>query len=333
MQKDSLLPTMEGPRPPHPSHAQGGTRDGATAVPGREPPVLARSGTAPDEPPAVRVRGLVKRYGGRAVVDGVDLDVRRGEVFALLGPNGAGKTTTVEVLAGVRRRDAGQVSVLGVDPASADRAWRDRVGVVGQTTGDGNALTVRETVDHFAHYHATPVDSGELLDLVGLGDTARTRVEKLSGGQRRRLEVALGVQGRPELLFLDEPTTGLDPIARRQFWALVRSLRDAGVTVLLTTHYLDEAAHLADRVGVIAVGRLVEVAPPDELGGDLRRAAAVRWTEGGSPREVVTSTPAAVLRDLLAAVPAAEVPDLTVTRPGLEDVYLRLVAAAEVAAR
>jgi ABC-2 type transport system ATP-binding protein len=341
MQKDSLLPTMRGPRPPHPSQwkdrllptarrlAAGpgrrpGTRDGAGAVPGREPR---------DPDAVITIRGLVKRYGGRAVVDGVDLEVRRGEVFALLGPNGAGKTTTVEVLAGVRRRDAGEVSVLGVDPASAGRAWRDRVGVVTQTTGTGNALTVRETVDHFAHYHATPVDSAELLDLVGLGSTARTRVDRLSGGQRRRLEVALGVQGRPELLFLDEPTTGLDPVARRQSWALVESLRAAGTTVVLTTHYLDEAARLADRVGVIAAGRLVEVAPPAELGGALRREATVRWTEDGVPREVRTAGPAALLRDLLAAVPHGEVPDLTVTRPGLEDVYLRLVGAPEEVAR
>jgi ABC-2 type transport system ATP-binding protein len=341
MQKDSLLPTTRGPRPPHPPQwkdrllpttrrlAAGPgrrpeTRDGAGAVPGREPR---------DPNAVISIRGLTKRYGGRAVVDGVDLEVRRGEVFALLGPNGAGKTTTVEVLAGVRRRDGGEVSVLGVDPASAGRAWRDRVGVVTQTTGTGNALTVRETVDHFAHYHATPVDSAELLDLVGLGSTARTRVDRLSGGQRRRLEVALGVQGRPELLFLDEPTTGLDPVARRQSWALVESLRAAGTTVVLTTHYLDEAAHLADRVGVIAAGRLVEVAPPAELGGALRREATVRWTEDGVPREVRTAGPAALLRDLLAAVPHGEVPDLTVTRPGLEDVYLRLVGAPEEAAR
>jgi ABC-2 type transport system ATP-binding protein len=293
-------------------------------------PAPARSGTArDDEEPAVRVRGLVKRYGGRAVVDGIDLEVRRGEVFALLGPNGAGKTTTVEVLEGVRRRDAGEVTVLGLDPATGDRAWRDRVGVVGQTTGAGNALTVEETVDHYAHYHATPRDTGELLATVGLSEAADRRVDKLSGGQRRRLEVALGVQGRPELLFLDEPTTGMDPVARRHFWTLVESMRAEGTTVVLTTHYLDEAAHLADRVGVIAAGRLVEVAPPAELGADLRREATVRWTEDGVPREVVTPTPAALLRDLLAAAPHGEVPDLTVTRPGLEDVYLRLVATPE----
>ncbi len=283
------------------------------------------AGTRDDD--AVRVRGLLKRYGDRTVVDGIDLDVRRGEVFALLGPNGAGKTTTVEILEGVRRRDGGDVAVLGEDPARAGRAWRDRVGVVGQSTGAGNALTVRETLDHFAHYHATPVPTAELLADVGLTEAARTRVDRLSGGQRRRLEVALGVQGRPELLFLDEPTTGMDPVARRRFWSLVEGLRDRGTTVLLTTHYLDEAAHLADRVGVISAGRLVEVAPPAELGAGLRRVATVRWLEDGVPREVATAEPAAVLRDLLAAHPAGEVPGLTVTRPGLEDVYLALVGA------
>src|SRR3712207_4736241 len=238
---------------------------------------------------AVRVRGLVKRYGDVTAVDGLDVDIRSGEVFALLGPNGAGKTTTVEILEGIRRRDGGEVRVLGEDPATAGRAWRDRVGVVGQTTGDGNALTVRETVDHYARYHASPQNSAELLDAVGLGGTARTRVDKLSGGQRRRLEVALGVQGRPELLFLDEPTTGMDPTARRQFWSLIQRLREAGTTILLTTHYLDEAAHLADRVGVLAGGRLVEMAPPRELGRELRRQATVSWTEDGAAREVTTT--------------------------------------------
>jgi ABC-2 type transport system ATP-binding protein len=286
-------------------------------------------GTAAEDRPAVRVRGLVKRYGGRAVVDGVDLDVRRGECFALLGPNGAGKTTTVEILAGLRRRDAGEVTVLGEDPAGAGRPWRDRLGVVGQATGAGDALTVAETVDHYAHYHSTARDRNELLAAVGLAGTARTRVDRLSGGQRRRLEVALGVQGRPELLFLDEPTTGLDPAARRQFWTLVEQLRNEGTTVLLTTHYLDEAAHLADRVGVIAGGRLVEVAAPEALGADLRREATVRWSEGGASREVVTTAPGPVLSDLLAASTNGDVPDLTVTRPGLEDVYLRLVGTPE----
>ncbi|MBM7807492.1 ABC-2 type transport system ATP-binding protein [Geodermatophilus bullaregiensis] len=287
----------------------------------------APAAAARDEETAVRVRGLVKRYGDRAVVDGLDLDVRRGEVFALLGPNGAGKTTTVEVLEGVRRRDAGEVTVLGEDPGTAGRAWRDRVGVVGQSTGAGNALTVRETVDHFARYHGTARESGELIEAVGLTAAAGTRVARLSGGQRRRLEVALGVQGRPELLFLDEPTTGMDPVARRRFWELVRGLRAGGTTVVLTTHYLDEAAELADRVGVLTDGRLVEVAPPHELGAALRQVATVRWTEDGATREVRTREPAAVLRDLLAAHPSGEVPGLTVTRPGLEDVYLRMVGA------
>ena len=276
--------------------------------------------------PAVLVRGLTKSYGGRPVLDGLDLDVRPGECFALLGPNGAGKTTTIEVLEGVRRRDAGEVLVLGRDPAAAGRDWRARIGVVSQGEGAGQALSVRETLDHFAAYTSLPRATDELLAAVGLEEQAGTRVARLSGGQRRRLAVALGVQGRPELVFLDEPTTGMDPVARRQFWQLVRGLRAEGTTVLLTTHYLDEAAELADRVGVVAGGRLVEVAPPAELGAALRRVATVRWREDGDWREVRTGTPSLVLRDLLAATPH-EVPGLSVTRPGLEDVYLALVGA------
>ncbi|MDT0276865.1 ABC transporter ATP-binding protein [Blastococcus goldschmidtiae] len=277
------------------------------------------------EPAAVTVRGLSKRYGGRPVLDGLDLEVQRGECFALLGPNGAGKTTTIEILEGVRPRDAGDVDVLGEDPAVAGRRWRDRVGVVSQGEGAGPALSVRETLDHFAGYHGSVRPTDGLLAAVGLTESAAVRVERLSGGQRRRLAVALGVQGRPELLFLDEPTTGMDPVARRQFWELIRGLRADGTTILLTTHYLDEAAELADRVGVISGGRLVDVAPPDELGAELRRESTVSWLEAGVRRRVSTETPAAVLRDLLAA--HAEVPDLTVNRPGLEDVYLRLVGA------
>jgi ABC-2 type transport system ATP-binding protein len=283
-------------------------------------PLLVSGG---DTPAAVRVRGLTKRYGGRPVLDGLDLEVRRGECFALLGPNGAGKTTTIEILEGVRRRDGGQVEVLGEDPATAGRAWRDRIGVVSQGEGAGPALSVRETLDHFAGYHALTRPTDELLVAVGLTASAAVRVERLSGGQRRRLAVALGVQGRPELVVLDEPTTGMDPVARRRFWELIRELRSDGTTVLLTTHYLDEAAELADRVGVISGGRLVDVAPPDELGAELRRESTVTWLEGGARRQVRTEAPAAVLRDLLAA--HVEVPGLTVTRPGLEDVYLRLV--------
>ncbi|WP_369136783.1 ABC transporter ATP-binding protein [Modestobacter versicolor] len=287
------------------------------------PPATTTGGRSP----AVTVRGLRKSYGGRAVLDGLDLEVRRGECFALLGPNGAGKTTTIEVLEGVRTRDAGEVLVLDEDPATAGRRWRGRIGVVSQGEGAGQALSVRETLDHFAVYTATPRSTDELLAAVGLVEQAGTRVARLSGGQRRRLAVALGVQGSPELVFLDEPTTGMDPVARRRFWQLVRDLRAGGTTVLLTTHYLDEAAELADRVGVIAAGRLVEVAPPAELGAALRREATVRWREDGGWREVRTGAPAAVLRDLLAASPNAEVPGLTVTRPGLEDVYLQLVGA------
>ena len=249
------------------------------------------SGTATRTEPAVHVRGLVKRYGGRAVVDGLDLDVHRGEVFALLGPNGAGKTTTIEILEGVRARDDGEVRVLGADPARAGRAWRARIGVVSQSEGQAQELSVREVLDHFAHYHATPRPTDELIAAVGLEEKARTRTGRLSGGQRRRLAVALGVQGRPELVFLDEPTTGMDPVARRQFWELIRGLRADGTTVLLTTHYLDEAAELADRVGVVAEGRLVEVAPPGELGADLRRLATVRWREDGAVREVRSESP------------------------------------------
>ena len=284
-------------------------------------------GTTSAGPPVISLRGLRKSYAGRVVLAGLDLDVHRGECFALLGPNGAGKTTAIEVLEGVRRRDAGEVLVLGEDPGVAGRAWRARLGVVAQGEGAGQALSVRETLDHFAHYTATPLPTDELLAAVGLAEKADTRVERLSGGQRRRLAVALGVQGNPELVFLDEPTTGMDPVARRQFWQLVRDLRDGGTTLLLTTHYLDEAAELADRVGVLAEGRLVEVAPPGELGAELRRTATVSWLEDGRRREVRTESPAAVLRDLLAATPHAEVPGLTVTRPGLEDVYLSLVGA------
>ncbi len=271
------------------------------------------------------LRGLRKSYAGRTVVDGVDLEVGTGEVFALLGPNGAGKTTTVEILEGVRPRDAGDVRVLGADPATAGRDWRARIGVVSQGDGTAPELTVREVLDHFAGYHPSPRSTGDLLAAVGLEDKARTRVGRLSGGQRRRLAVALGVQGRPELVFLDEPTTGMDPVARRQFWELIRGLRADGTTVLLTTHYLDEAAELADRVGVLAGGRLLEVAPPDRLGGQLRRLATVRWLEDGAVREVRTEAPGAVLRDLLAL--HGEVPGLTVTRPTLEDVYLQLVGS------
>jgi ABC-2 type transport system ATP-binding protein len=279
---------------------------------------------------AIEVQALRKTYGGRPVVADVDLQIEQGECFALLGPNGAGKTTTIEILEGFRHRDSGAVDVLGADPATADRAWRSRIGVVGQGIGAPIDLTVREALQHFAAYHAQPRDTDELLKSVGLAQAARTRIPNLSGDQRRRLDVALGVQGHPDLLFLDEPTTGLDPAARRQFWTLIESLGAEGVTILLTTHYLDEAAQLADRVAVISYGQLLETAAPADLGAGLRLAATVRWTANGARQEVVTQTPTEVVRQLLATHPDGEILDLAIHRPSLEDVYLAMLEAAEV---
>jgi ABC-2 type transport system ATP-binding protein len=301
VQKDSLFPT---------------TRTLA-AGPEREPA----------EEPAISIRGLVKRYGDFTAVDGLDLDIRRGEIFALLGPNGAGKTTTVEICEGYRERDTGEVRVLGQDPAGGDRRWKSRLGIVLQSGGGDSQLTVRELVRSQASYYPDPRDPDEVLSLVGLTEKAGVRARALSGGQRRRLDVALGIVGRPELLFLDEPTTGFDPEARRQFWSLIRSLRDLGTTMLLTTHYLDEAEALADRVGVIARGRLAEVALPSAIGGRETAPAVVSWTEGGSRRTEATATPTALVRDLAARF-EGEVPDLAVARPTLEDVYLQMIGEA-----
>ncbi|RBY77746.1 ABC transporter ATP-binding protein [Geodermatophilus sp. TF02-6] len=277
-----------------------------------------------DPEAAISVRGLVKRYGESVAVDGVDLDIRRGEIFALLGPNGAGKTTTVEICEGFRSRDGGEVRVLGADPAGARRWWKAQIGIVLQSGAGDSQLTCRELLRAQASYYPDPRDPDEVLELVGLTEKARARGRALSGGQRRRLDVALGIVGRPTLLFLDEPTTGFDPEARRQFWSLIRSLRDLGTTMLLTTHYLDEAEALADRVGVITRGRLVEVAVPSALGGRGQAPAVVTWTEDGVRRTEATSTPTALVRELTARFPG-EVPDLAVTRPTLEDVYLRMI--------
>jgi ABC-2 type transport system ATP-binding protein len=278
-----------------------------------------------DPDAAISIRGLVKRYGDFTAVDGLDLDLRRGEIFALLGPNGAGKTTTVEICEGYRDRDAGEVRVLGEDPASAGRHWKGQLGIVLQSGGGDSQLTVREQVRAQASYYPDPRDVDEVLELVGLTEKARSRGRSLSGGQRRRLDVALGIVGHPALLFLDEPTTGFDPEARRQFWSLIRSLRDdLGTTMLLTTHYLDEAEALADRVGVIARGRLVEVAVPSALGGRETAPAVVHWTEAGARRSSATPTPTAFVRELAERF-GGEVPDLAVTRPTLEDVYLRMI--------
>ena len=277
-----------------------------------------------DPAAAISIRGLRKRYGQFVAVDGLDLDIRRGEIFALLGPNGAGKTTTVEICEGYRDRDAGEVQVLGQDPAHGGRRWKAELGIVLQSNSGQSQLTVREMVASRADLYPDPRDPDEVLELVGLTEKARVRGQALSGGQRRRLDVALGIVGRPTLLFLDEPTTGFDPEARRQFWSLIRSLRELGTTMLLTTHYLDEAEALADRVGVITRGRLVEVAVPSSLGGRGTAPAVVSWTEGGVRRSEATATPTALVRELTARFPG-EVPDLAVARPTLEDVYLRMI--------
>src|ERR1700730_9508562 len=219
-----------------------------------------------DNGAAVMVRDLRKSYADVAAVRGIDLEINRGEVSALLGPNGPGKTTTVEIMEGFRRRDHGTVDVLGEDPARAGRAWRARIGIVLQLASAGPELTVLEIVRHFAAFYPASRPAEEAIDLVGLTGKARSRIGKLSGGQTRRLDVALGIVGRPELLFLDEPTTGFDPEARRQFWGLIRELHDEGTTILLTTHYLDEAAALSERAAVVADGRLVDIGPIDEIG-------------------------------------------------------------------
>ncbi len=274
---------------------------------------------------AIRVRGLVKTYGGHRAVDGLDLDVAEGEVFSLLGPNGAGKTTTVEVLEGFRARDGGEVEVLGTDPHRAPRRWRNRIGIVLQSSGGLDLLTPREVLCSVARSYSHPRDVDEVLAATGLAAKADARVAGLSGGQRRRLDVALGIVGRPDMVFLDEPTTGFDPQARRDFWGLVRSLAEDGTTVLLTTHYLDEAEHLADRVGVIAAGRLLALDTPADLGGRNRQEATVSWEEDGATRSLRTSRPTAEVARLAARFPG-EVPELTVVRPSLEDTYLALIA-------
>ncbi|WP_017570771.1 ABC transporter ATP-binding protein [Nocardiopsis halotolerans] len=274
---------------------------------------------------AIEVHDLRKRYGGNEAVAGIDLSVPRGEVFALLGPNGAGKSTTVEILEGFRRRDDGTVRVLGADPGTAGRRWRSRVGVVWQGETMLPQLTVREVVRHFAGYHPLPHDPDTVIDLVGLGGRARARVTSLSGGQRRRLDVALGIVGGPELLFLDEPTTGFDPRARRDFWEMVGGLSRGGTTIVLTTHYLEEAEALADRVCVIARGRVRAQGSPSTLGGRASARATVSWTDGGERRETRTDEPTRVVGEL-ATLFSGEVPELSVHRPTLEEVYLDLIS-------
>jgi ABC-2 type transport system ATP-binding protein len=295
--------------------------------------------------PVISVRGLCKRYGAVEAVGGIGLEVRRGEIFAFLGPNGAGKTTTVEILEGFRARSAGEVSVLGVDPARADGAWRNRVGAVLQESSPEPGLTVRQCMQLYAGYYEHPRDIEETIALVGLEQKAESLAPQLSGGQRRRLDVALALIGDPELIFLDEPTTGFDPSARRAAWGVIGGLRELGKTVFLTTHYMDEAENLADRIAVIAAGRIVAEGTPGTLGGRERMAARIAFT---LPSELSTDDLPGRLRELARSAdgrivvetgqPLADLkvladwaldrgldlPDLDVRRPSLEDVYLEL---------
>ncbi len=279
--------------------------------------------------PAISIRGLQKHYGDLRAVDGLDLDIKQGEIFALLGPNGAGKTTTVEILEGYRGRTSGEVSVLGHDPHHAHREWRERIGIVLQSSADETPLSAREYVSHIGSFFPNPRDTGEVLESVGLAEYADRRSKTMSGGERRRLDVALGIVGRPEVLFLDEPTTGFDPEARRDFWTLIESLKRDGTTILLTTHYLEEAEHLADRVGIITHGRLVALDTPAGLRGGVD-GAIVSWREGSKHRERKTATPTAFVRELARkhGKGESEVPDLAIRRPTLEDRYLELVGHA-----
>jgi len=276
--------------------------------------------------PVVSVRELRKDYGAVAALHGVTFDIHRGETLALLGPNGAGKSTTIEILEGYRDRSGGEVRVLGVDPQRGGLDWKARLGIVLQSSGEPGNVTVREQLAHFAGFYPNPRDVDEVIEAVDLSEKAKTRISKLSGGQRRRVDVALGVIGRPELLFLDEPTTGFDPEARHHFWGLIRSLQQDGTTILLTTHYLDEAAQLSDRAAVIAGGRLIEIAPTGELGGVEARVPVVRWRENGRVRDERTHEPAALVASLVARL-GGEPEELEVIRPSLEDIYLGMLGA------
>ncbi len=277
--------------------------------------------------PVISAQGLRKNYGALQVVKGLDLTIYQGEIFAILGPNGAGKTTTVEILEGFRAADAGQISVLDTDPSvkgAAGLAWRNRIGIVLQSTQDTAELTVREALTHFASYYSHPRDVEDVITLVGLEEKADDRARTLSGGQRRRLDAGLGIIGRPELLFLDEPTTGFDPEARRAFWLLIKQLKGEGTTILLTTHYLDEAEALADRVAVMNHGEILEISTPALLGGRASARATVSWREGGSMRSEETDSPTDFVMALSRKL-GGEIPELSVTRPTLEDIYLSMI--------
>jgi ABC-2 type transport system ATP-binding protein len=283
-----------------------------------------------DAVPAIEVRDLHKRYGEYEAVRGIDITVRRGEVFGLLGPNGAGKTTTVEILEGYRKRTSGEVSVLGHDPAGRSIELRRRIGIVLQSGGIYSHITPREALRHWASFYPHPRNVEEVLTLAGLQEKADVRSRKLSGGQLRRLDFALALVGDPELIFLDEPTTGFDPAARHAAWETVRSLRDLGKTILLTTHYLDEAQELADRVAIVKDGRILAIGPPRELGvGGTQYHVAYR-DASGELIERQTNDPTTLLHDLTAEALARgeRLEELSVGRPTLEDVYLELTADA-----
>jgi ABC-2 type transport system ATP-binding protein len=274
---------------------------------------------------AVRVTGLRKSYGSHEALRGIEFEIGAGEVFGLLGPNGAGKTTTVEILEGYRDRDAGEVEVLGEDPQRGGRRWRERLGVVLQSSSLYPNLTVRESLAVFGGYYEHPRDPDEVIEIVGLAEKARARCRTLSGGQKRRLDLGLALVGNPELIFLDEPTTGFDPGARRAAWETIRNLRSLGTTVLLTTHYLDEAEQLADRVAVLREGRIVREGTPAELTGDNAQTE-IRFRRDGTLVVEQTTEPTRRLYELTAAAVerGEELDGLEVLRPTLEDVYLEL---------
>ena len=305
------------------------------------------SASRPTTEPALRLLGLRKSYGEIHAVRGIDLEVERGEIFAFLGPNGAGKTTTVEILEGFRPRSSGEVSVLGVDPADGTREWRDRIGIVLQESAPDPGLTVREALELYAGYYSKPRSVVETIALVGLEGKHDRQATSLSGGERRRLDFALALIGDPELIFLDEPTTGFDPSARRTAWDVIENLRDLGKTIFLTTHYMDEAERLADRIAVIVDGSIVAQGSPRTLGGRDRDTSTIRFTlpagitanelpaslgeslasdQGSGSIALHTDAPLAELALLAewAGTNALELRDLEVTRPTLEDTYLRL---------
>jgi ABC-2 type transport system ATP-binding protein len=281
---------------------------------------------------AIVVRDLRKSYDGVEALRGISFEVEAGEVFGLLGPNGAGKTTTVEILEGYRRRDGGDASVLGHDPGDSPRALRERIGVVLQHSEFAPTLTVREVHRLFAGYYERPRNVDEVIELVGLEEKRDARVKTLSGGQKRRLDLGVALVGDPDLVFLDEPTTGFDPAARRSAWEMIRSLRSLGKTVLLTTHYLDEAQRLADRVAVIRAGKIVSLGTPAELIGDSRKTE-IRFRRDGELVAIETDEPTRLLHELTTEALAAgrELEQLEIRRPTLEDVYLELVDAEDEA--